>query len=146
MWGKNAYKVFLALLEQTLGYGKSTDRLTDNRLAYLSEVRIDRFRPALHAVLACGVFEQTPAKKIPISLHHRSIFSRKVPRFGILHACASEKESRFPENRSNFRKKRDIPLLILTRFYLPSYNHYKPLIQEQRRHDAATNAAAKRMD
>ena len=41
--GKNGYKVFLALLEQTLGYGKSTDRLTDNRLAYLSKVRIDRF-------------------------------------------------------------------------------------------------------
>ena len=28
--GKNAYKVFLALLEQTLGYGKSTDRLTES--------------------------------------------------------------------------------------------------------------------
>ena len=77
--GKNGYKVFLALLEQTLGYGKSTDRLTDNRLAYLSKVRIDRFRPALRAVLACGVFEQTPAKKFQFRYTIGQSFLEKYP-------------------------------------------------------------------
>ena len=77
--GKNGYKVFLALLEQTLGYGKSTDRLTDNRLAYLSKVRIDRFRPALQAVLACGVFEQTPAKKFQFRYTIGQSFLEKYP-------------------------------------------------------------------
>ena len=77
--GKNGYKVFLALLEQTLGYGKSTDRLTDNRLAYLSKVRIDRFRPALQAVLACGVFEQTPAKKFQYRYTIGQSFLEKYP-------------------------------------------------------------------
>ena len=77
--GKNAYKVFLALLEQTLGYGKSTDRLTDNRLAYLSKVRIDRFRPAVQAILACGVFEQTPAKKFQFRYTIGQSFLEKYP-------------------------------------------------------------------
>ena len=77
--GKNGYKVFLALLEQTLGYGKSTDRLTDNRLAYLSKVRIDRFRPALQAVLSCGVFEQTPAKKFQFRYTIGQSFLEKYP-------------------------------------------------------------------
>ena len=77
--GKNAYKVFLALLEQTLGYGKSTDRLTDNRLAYLSEVRIDRFRPAVQAILNCGVFEQTPAKKFQFRYTIGQSFLEKYP-------------------------------------------------------------------
>ena len=82
-----------------------TDRLTDNRLAYLSEVRIDRFRPAVQAILNCGVFEQTPAKKFQFRYTIGQSFLRKVSRFGILHACASEKESRFPENGSDFRKR-----------------------------------------
>ena len=77
--GKNAYKVFLALLEQTLGYGKSTDRLTDNRLAYLSKVRIDRFRPAVQAILDCGVFEQTPAKKFQFRYTIGQSFLEKYP-------------------------------------------------------------------
>ena len=99
--GKNGYKVFLALLEQTLGYGKSTDRLTDNRLAYLSKVRIDRFRPAVQAVLACGVFEQTPAKKFQFRYTIGQSFLEKYP----------DKEfytPALPKKRADFRKTEEI--------------------------------------
>ena len=61
--GKNALKVFMALMDQTIGYGKETDRLTDRRVAYLSRVRIDRCRPAIQAVLSCGLFSQREAKQ-----------------------------------------------------------------------------------
>jgi len=61
--GKNALKVFLTLLEQTLGYGKKSDNLTDRRLSYLSQVRIDRLRPAIQTVLENGLFDQEPAKR-----------------------------------------------------------------------------------
>ena len=95
--GKNAYKVFLALLEQTLGYGKSTDRLTDNRLAYLSKVRIDRFRPAVQAVLACGVFEQTPAKKFQFRYTIGQSFLEKYPDLEFYTPA-------LPKKRADFRK------------------------------------------
>ena len=61
--GKNSFKVFNTLVEQTLGYAKGIDNLSDRRLAYLSNVRIDRFRPALKVVLDLGLFDQIPAKK-----------------------------------------------------------------------------------
>jgi len=60
---KNSLKIFIILLEQTLGYGKKSDNLTDKRLAYLSNVRIDRFRPALQVVLDQGLFDRKPAKR-----------------------------------------------------------------------------------
>jgi phage replication O-like protein O len=60
--GKNDLKVFIVLLEQTLGYGKKTDRLTDRRLAHLCEMRLDRFRLAAQVVVNKGLFEQRPAK------------------------------------------------------------------------------------
>ena len=109
--GKNAYKVFLALLEQTLGYGKSTDRLTDNRLAYLSKVRIDRFRPAVQAVLACGVFEQTPAKKFQFRYTIGQSFLEKYPIWNFTRLRFRKREP-ISEKRKKFPKKRDIPLLI----------------------------------
>ena len=99
--GKNAYKVFLALLEQTLGYGKSTDRLTDNRLAYLSKVRIDRFRPAVQAVLACGVFEQTPAKKFQFRYTIGQSFLEKYPDLEFYTPA-------LPKKRADFRKTEEI--------------------------------------
>ena len=99
--GKNAYKVFLALLEQTLGYGKSTDRLTDNRLAYLSEVRIDRFRPAVQAILDCGVFEQTPAKKFQFRYTIGQSFLEKYPDLEFYTPA-------LPKKRADFRKTEEI--------------------------------------
>ena len=61
--GKNSFKIFNTLVEQTLGYAKGIDNLSDRRLAYLSNVRIDRFRPALKVILELGLFEQIPAKR-----------------------------------------------------------------------------------
>jgi phage replication O-like protein O len=55
---KNSFKVFNALLEQTLGYGKAIDNLTNKKLAALSDLRLDRFHLALNAVLKQGLFNR----------------------------------------------------------------------------------------
>lgn len=54
---KNEYKAFLGLLHQTLGYGKASDNLTDNRLSSITGVRKDRLRKAVDGVVACGLFD-----------------------------------------------------------------------------------------
>jgi len=54
---KNEYKAFLGLLHQTLGYGKASDNLTDNRLSTITGVRKDRLRIALDGVVASGLFD-----------------------------------------------------------------------------------------
>ena len=50
-------------MHQTLGYGKEKDPLTDKRLAALSDVRLDRVRPAIQAVLDSGIFDRVEAKR-----------------------------------------------------------------------------------
>ena len=54
---KNEYKAFLGLLHQTLGYGKASDNLTDNRLSSITGVRKDRLRKAVDGVVASGLFD-----------------------------------------------------------------------------------------
>ena len=43
---KNELLVVMSLANQTLGYGKISDPLTDKRLEKLTGIRLDRLRPA----------------------------------------------------------------------------------------------------
>lgn len=56
---QNELKAFLALVRQTLAYGKVSDPLTIKRLVKLSNVRKDRLEPALQGLLNAGLFEST---------------------------------------------------------------------------------------
>ncbi|MCK5813499.1 MAG: replication protein [Cocleimonas sp.] len=54
---KNEAKVFSALMNQTIGYGKKFDHLTDKRLAQLTGVRLDRLHIAIEGVIDKDLFE-----------------------------------------------------------------------------------------
>jgi len=60
---KNELLVTIALSNQTIGYGKISDPLTDKRLAKLTGIRLDRLRPAVNAVIAKGLFDRKPHKR-----------------------------------------------------------------------------------
>jgi phage replication O-like protein O len=60
---KNEAKVFMALLHQTLGYGKSHDNLTNKRLAYLAGIRQDRLLTAIEGVIDHGLFTVRTARR-----------------------------------------------------------------------------------
>ena len=53
---KNEAKVFMTLINQTLGYGKSFDHLTHRRLAELAGIRQDRLQIAIEGVVDEGLF------------------------------------------------------------------------------------------
>lgn len=55
---KNEAFVVIALSNQTFGYGKVSDPLTDKRLSQLTHIRLDRLRVALNAVIKKGIFER----------------------------------------------------------------------------------------
>ena len=57
---KNELLVFIVLMNQTLGYGKTSDPLTDKRLAQLTGIRLDRLRVALKSVVYNGLFDRKP--------------------------------------------------------------------------------------
>ena len=143
--GKNAYKVFLALLEQTLGYGKSTDRLTDNRLAYLSKVRIDRFRPAVQAILNCGVLSKLPRRNSNFATPLGQSFLEKYPDLEFYTPALPKKRADFRKTEEISEKERHTALDLdtsLSSFLQP----LQTLIQSSTEMIATTNAAAKRMD
>ena len=60
---KNELLVVMALSNQTLGYGKISDPLTDKRLAKITGIRLDRLRPAINAVISKGLFDRQPHKR-----------------------------------------------------------------------------------
>ena len=60
---KNELLVVMVLSNQTLGFGKISDPLTDKRLAQLTGIRLDRLRPAVNAVLKKGLFDRKPHKR-----------------------------------------------------------------------------------
>ncbi len=60
---KNELLVVMALSNQTLGYGKISDPLTDKRLAKITGIRLDRLRPAINAVIGKGLFDRKPHKR-----------------------------------------------------------------------------------
>ncbi len=60
---KNELLVVMALTNQTLGYGKISDPLTDKRLAKITGIRLDRLRPAINSVIEKGLFDRKPHKR-----------------------------------------------------------------------------------
>jgi hypothetical protein len=60
---KNELLVVMALTNQTIGYGKIGDPLTDKRLAKITGIRLDRLRPAINAVIEKGLFDRKPHKR-----------------------------------------------------------------------------------
>lgn len=55
---KNELRMFLALLNQTIGYGKASDPLTMGRLAQLTGIRKDRVGKAVSGLVDRGLFER----------------------------------------------------------------------------------------
>ena len=76
---QNELRVFLALLRQTLCYGKASDALTYKRLVNLTHVRKDRLLPALQKVLDCELFSQSPHKTFGQSFHIHTNFLQQTP-------------------------------------------------------------------
>ncbi len=60
---KNELRAFIALLNQTIGYGKKSDPLTMGRLAHLTGIRKDRIGKALAALVDRGIFERKTHKR-----------------------------------------------------------------------------------
>ena len=71
---QNELRVFLALLRQTLCYGKASDALTYKRLVNLTHVRKDRLLPALQKILDQQLFSQTPHKTFGQCFHIHANF------------------------------------------------------------------------
>jgi phage replication O-like protein O len=59
---QNELKIFLVLLRQTLCYGKSSDPLTNKRIATLAHIRKDRVLTAINGFLKIGIFQTKPHK------------------------------------------------------------------------------------
>ena len=59
---KNEAKVFMTLINQTLGYGKAFDHLTHRRLAELAGIRQDRLQIAIEGVVDEGLFTVKKSK------------------------------------------------------------------------------------
>jgi len=59
---KNELLVVMGLSNQTIGFGKISDPLTDKRLARITGIRLDRLRPAINAVIEKGLFDRKPHK------------------------------------------------------------------------------------
>ena len=64
----------MALSNQTIGYGKTSDPLTDKRLEKLTGIRLDRLRPVLNSVIAKGLFDRKPHKQFHYEYSIGSMF------------------------------------------------------------------------
>lgn len=101
---QNELKAFLALVRQTLCFGKVSDPLTLKRLSQLSHVRKDRLEPAIESLLDKGLFERTDhlifdhEYRIPASFlqgANPSFFAPPLPKIG----DNFQKSEAFSENR-----------------------------------------------
>ncbi len=88
---QNQLRAFLAVMHQTLCYGKASDAITDKRLGKLANVRVDRLRPALHGLVEKGIIEAQEHPyfdgeySIPADLlltHHGVFFAPSLPKNG----------------------------------------------------------------
>ena len=93
---QNELRVFLALLRQTLCYGKASDALTYKRLVSLTHVRKDRLLPALQKVLDCQLFSQAPHKTFGQSFQIHAEFLSNTQ--GQIYAPS------LPKQRNDFRE------------------------------------------
>lgn len=80
---KNELRMFLALLNQTIGYGKASDPLTMGRLAQLTGIRKDRVSKAIDCLIDKTLFER--------EAHTWLDFTYTIP----AHFFGGEVESRF---------------------------------------------------
>jgi phage replication O-like protein O len=88
---KNENKVFIMLLKQTLGYGKSQDNLTDNRLVGLTGLRLDRLRTAINGVVKKGLFEIEPSRHYQ---YHYQIAQKFLDKHTTFFTPSSEKQKK----------------------------------------------------
>jgi hypothetical protein len=105
------------LLQQTIGYGKSHDHLTNNRLAQLSQIRLDRFHTAVDGVIEKGLFSVKSSRHFDFRYQIANKFLKDCPQFFTPHLPKkraplsktddiSEKKSVAP----NFRDRHNITL------------------------------------
>ena len=98
---QNELKVFLVLLRQTIGFGKSHDHLTDKRIAQLSGLRVDRCRMAVDGLIQKGLFDGIESTDFD--------FRYDIP----AHFLAALDNGQFftphiPKNRDSFREKKAV--------------------------------------
>ncbi|VAW83075.1 hypothetical protein MNBD_GAMMA16-853, partial [hydrothermal vent metagenome] len=96
---KNEAKVFIALLNQTLGFGKSFDHLTYKRLAQLTGIRLDRLYEAVDGVIDAGLFEQETSSYYDYRYQIAEKFLKQSPIFFTPH---------LPKNGNNLPKEEDL--------------------------------------
>lgn len=92
---QNELKAFLALLRQTLCYGKNSDHLTLKRLVTITQVRKDRLIPALTTLVEKGLFTQVPHPIFESTYTIASSFTTKYPTIIAPH---------LPKTRKSFSK------------------------------------------
>ena len=97
---KNESKVFIVLMNQTLGYGKKSDHLTNKHLADLTGIRQDRLPIAIASVIDNGLFEAKPSRYYQCRYQIASKFLKKTPEFFTPH---------LPKNRKIPQKTENIP-------------------------------------
>jgi phage replication O-like protein O len=59
---QNELKVFIFLLEKTLGYGKRSDRLTTGVIAHSTQIRKDHAKKAIAGLLKSGLFNREKSR------------------------------------------------------------------------------------
>ena len=127
---KNEAKVFLALLNQTIGFGKSVNHLTHKRLATLTKMRLDRLYPAIDGIIKKGLFEVEDSTYYDYRYQIAAIFLKEEPVFFTPHLPKNRKNIRKEETPSVFKnvapKNRDIYNITSTSFNLTLFTPQQP--------------------
>ena len=92
---KNEAKVFMTLTNQTIGYGKTFDHLTNKRLAQLAGIRQDRLHVAIEGVVEKGLFTVKTSTYYNFRYQISNTFLELFPIFFTPH---------IPKNRVNFQE------------------------------------------
>ncbi len=123
---KNEAKVYTALMNQTLGFGKTFDHLTDKRLAQLTGIRLDRLYIAIEGVIEKGLFEVEESNYYDYRYRIAEKFLEQHPIFFTPHLPKNGNNSRKEESLSEIEKvlpkNGDIHNITFTSFDLTSSN------------------------
>jgi phage replication O-like protein O len=127
---QNESKVFIALVNQTIGYGKAFDHLTDKRLAQLTNVRLDRLYVAIEGVVEKDLFDVEESNYYDYRYQISEKFLDKHPIFYTPHLPKKEIDFRQSETISYFRndplKIGHIPNNTFTSFNLTTTQPQQP--------------------
>lgn len=110
---QNQLRCFLVLLNQTMGYGKTSDNLTDNRFVELSGIRKDRMNKALTDLICDNELftcEESSEFQYKYSIHPKFLNESETPFF----------TPHIPKNGINFQKTETVS-------ETQSYTEYNPL-------------------